>query len=260
MRYFFIEQSEIAGGQAIITGSDAKHVKTVLRLKPGDEIGLFDGQGLEYAARIISGSSGQILVSIEKSFPSNTESPVRIAVAQALLQDKKMDVLVRQLTELGIAKWMPFIAHRSVPRPDEKRMRVRKERWERIAQETIKQCRRGRIPEIHAAVSFEDLLSSVSVDDLKIAFWEEETKPFDPDNIPENIIDLSARVRNILIMVGPEGGLTSDEVDRARTYGFFTVSLGPRILRAETAAIAGCTLVQYLFGDMGHFYRGGKKS
>ena len=98
MRYFFIERSEIAGRQSVITGSDARHIKNVLRLKPGDRIGLFDGRGLEYEARILAVSSRNIKVEIIGSFASRTESPVQITVAQAFLQDRKMDSLVRQLT------------------------------------------------------------------------------------------------------------------------------------------------------------------
>ena len=118
MRYFFIEQSELSGTTAVISGSDARHIKTVLRLKPGDKIGLYDGRGVEYRAEIISFSPERINVSITDSFPSSAESPIQIAIAQAFLKEKKMDGLVRQLTELGITKWIPFFAERSISRPD----------------------------------------------------------------------------------------------------------------------------------------------
>ena len=122
MRYFYINQSDIIGSTSIITGTDAKHIKKVLRLKSGDMIGLFDGLGLEYEAKIVHLSANSVEVLITRRFQSKTESPVQIIVAQAFLKERKMDTLVRQLSELGITKWIPFIAKRSIPRPDKKRL------------------------------------------------------------------------------------------------------------------------------------------
>ena len=117
MRYFFIEQSTTDDPQLLITGSDARHIRTVLRLKPGDKIGLFDGQGFEYQARIVAVSAGSIEVSVLQRYPATAESPVQIIVGQAFLKAKKMDRLVRQLTELGISKWTPFFFFFLFPRP-----------------------------------------------------------------------------------------------------------------------------------------------
>jgi len=247
MRYFFIKQSDLAGSKAVVKGSDAHHIKNVLRLKPGDKIGLFDGTGLNYETRIVTLLPKSIEVSVIRSFPSTTESNVQITVAQALLKDRKMDLLVRQLTELGITRWIPFIAKRSVPRPDNKRLFTRTERWKKIAQEALKQCKRCCSPEIGTTVSFEDVLNLGKDSDLKIVFWEEESKPVNKDLSVSNV----KSPEKIFILLGPEGGFTLKEVENAKASGFITASLGPRILRAETATIAACTLLQYLFGDMG---------
>ncbi|MDY6791055.1 MAG: 16S rRNA (uracil(1498)-N(3))-methyltransferase [Thermodesulfobacteriota bacterium] len=247
MRYFFIKQSDLAGSKAVVKGSDAHHIKNVLRLKPGDKIGLFDGTGLNHETRILSVLPKSIEVSIIRSFSSNTESNVNITVAQALLKDRKMDLLVRQLTELGITQWIPFIATRSIPRPDQKRLAARNQRWGKIATEAVKQCKRCRSPEIGATVSFEEVLSVGKESDLKIVFWEEESKPVDKDLLVSNPNPLE----QIFILLGPEGGFTSKEVESAKASGFITAALGPRILRAETATLAACTMLQYLFGDMG---------
>ena len=247
MHRFFIKQSELACPTSVITGSDARHIKNVLRLKSGDRIELFDGKGFEYKARILSLSPDGVEVSIICSFSSATESPVQIIVAQALLKSRKMDGLVRQLTELGITKWIPFIAKRSVPRPDKKQLSARTERWKKISKEALKQCKRSRIIEIGATASFEDVLNLGKGHDLKIVFWEGESKPVDS----ALLLPHDGHFNKILVMLGPEGGFTSEEIERARAGGFVTASLGPRILRAETATIAACTLLQYLFGDMG---------
>ena len=247
MRYFFIKQADLTGSKAVVKSSDAHHIKNVLRLKPGDKIGLFDGTGLNYETRITTLLPKSIEVSVIRSFPSITESSVQITVAQALLKDRKMDLLVRQLTELGITSWIPFIAKRSVPKPDKKRLSARTERWKKITKEAVKQCKRCCPLKIGAIVSFEEVLNLGKDSDLKIVFWEEESKPVNLELLASN----AKPVEKIFILLGPEGGFSSEEVETARASAFITAALGPRILRAETATIAACTLLQYLFGDMG---------
>ncbi|MBW2569243.1 MAG: 16S rRNA (uracil(1498)-N(3))-methyltransferase [Deltaproteobacteria bacterium] len=246
MRYFHINQSGITDSKSIITGTDAKHIKKVLRLKLGDVIGLFDGLGFEYEAEIIHLSTNIVEVLIIHRFPSKTESPVQIIVAQAFLKDRKMDTLVRQLSELGITKWIPFIARRSIPRPDKKRLAARRERWEKIAAEAPKQCKRNRIAEIGATVSFKDMLKAVKDCDLKIVFYEDETT-----SINSILTKHDRHISTICIMIGPEGGFTSQEIENARNCGFLISALGPRVLKAETATITASALIQYLFGDLG---------
>jgi 16S rRNA (uracil1498-N3)-methyltransferase len=254
MRYFFIETSEREDSILSITGPDARHIKTVLRMKPGDIIGLFDGKGFEYEAKIIDLSPGRVQVSLIRRFESTSESPVQIIVAQAFLKEKKMDGLVRQLSELGIVKWVPFIAERSVPRPDKKQLLARTKRWGKIAKEALKQCKRGRIMEIGETVSFEEMLNQGQFCDLKIAFWEDELQP-----LHANLPGSNGQIHTIFALIGPEGGFTQKEIEKARDHGFITVGLGPRILRAETAAVAACVLMQYLFGDMSQKYLDKKK-
>jgi len=246
MRYFFIEQPATDGATALITGPDARHIKTVLRLKPGDTIGLFDGKGFEYQARIEAVSSRSVKVTVLNSFPSTAESPVEIIVAQAFLKERKMDGLVRQLTELGITRWIPFFAQRSVPRPNKKVLSARSERWQKIAKEALKQCKRGRVPEIGEPASFEAVLDQSRTCDLKIAFWENESTPLKA--LPPKSEE---KINTIFVMLGPEGGFTVREIETARERGFITAALGPRILKAETATVAACVLLQYLYGDMG---------
>ncbi len=245
MRHFFIEQPKRAGSTFVITGSDARHIKTVLRLKPGDKIGLYDGKGFEYEAEIVDLSTGRVKVLEIRRFSSGGESPVQITVAQGFLKEKKMDGLVRQLSELGVIKWTPFIAERSVPRPDKKQLSARTKRWEKISKEAIKQCKRGFIMEIGGTVSFEEILNLSQDADFKIAFWEDELQPLNA-KLPRP--DL--KINKIYVLLGPEGGFTKQEIESARDRGFVTASLGPRILRAETATVGACVLLQHLFGDM----------
>jgi 16S rRNA (uracil1498-N3)-methyltransferase len=245
MRYFFIEKSECADSTLSLTGSDARHIRTVLRLKSGDKIGLFDGKGFEYRAKIVDLSPERVRVSLIRRFPSTAESPVQIIVAQAFLKEKKMDGLVRQLSELGITKWIPYFAERSVSRPDKKQLSARTKRWEKIAKEAVKQSRRGRIIKIGETVSFEEMIDLSRSIDLKIAFWEDDANPVDIQWMKHD-----GKIQTVFALIGPEGGFTQKEIDSVRDRGFITAGLGPRILRAETATLAACVLLQYLFGDM----------
>jgi 16S rRNA (uracil1498-N3)-methyltransferase len=245
MRYFFIEQAKSTGSTFIITGSDARHIKTVLRLKPGDKIGLLDGKGFEYEAEVVDLSAGRVKVLVIRRSPLDAESPVQITVVQGFLKEKKMDGLVRQLSELGIIKWIPFIADRSVPRPDKKQLLARTKRWGKISKEAIKQCKRGCIMEIGDTVSFEEILNLSQAADLKIAFWEDELQPLNA-----KLSGSDCKIKKIYVLLGPEGGFTRQEIESARDRGFVTASLGPRILRSETATVAACALLQHIFGDM----------
>ena len=247
MRYFFIDSLENKDAFLSITGSDARHIRTVLRLKPGDKIGLFDGKGSEYEAEIVDVSPGKVNISLIRSFPSTAESPIRITMAQGFLKERKMDGLIRQLSELGITKWVPFIAERSVPMPDEKQLLTRTKRWEKIAREAVKQCRRGRIMEIGDTASFSQVLNQAEDSDLKISFWEDEARPI-------QTITPEGPVHSVFALIGPEGGFTRKEIETAKDHGFVTAGLGPRTLRAETAALAASVLLQYLFGDMNQKY------
>ena len=247
MRYFFIDSLEPEDAIFSITGPDARHIRTVLRLKPGDKIGLFDGKGFECEAEIADVSPGKVTASLIRSFPSTAESPIQITVAQGFLKERKMDGLVRQLSEIGITEWMAFIAERSVPMPDKKQLLSRIKRWEKIAREAVKQCRRGRIMKIGDTVSFLEVLNMAGDFDLKIAFWEDESRPVRP-------IEPKSSIQTVFALIGPEGGFTRNEIEKAKGHGFVTAGLGPRILRAETATLAASVLLQYLFGDMNQKY------
>ncbi len=246
MRYFFIDHSEISKPVPLLKGSDEKHIIDVLRLKPGDTIGLCDGNGRNYKAVIKAFSFDGIELSIVQTRLSNTESNIKITVAQAFLKDKKMDAIVRQITELGVHRWIPFIAHRSVARPDRQKLKKRRERWKKITKEATKQCGRGYMVEISEMTHYEDILKDGKKYDKKIIFWENALEPLVPPSF-----ESPCRIKQVLIVLGPEGGFTPDEIDSAKSSGFKIAGLGPRILRSDTATITSVVLVQFLLGDMG---------
>ena len=247
MRYFFIEPAALQKPVAAIKGSEVRHIKNVLRLKPGDQIRVFDGKGFEYDASIYRILSDRVEIKIQRKFPGTTEPPVQIAVAQALLKEKKMDRLLRHLCELGVTRWIPFISEHSVPKPGQKRTSARALRWNKIVKESCKQCQRSKLPDISEIMTFKEVMDYGLSCDLNIVFYENESVKL------KSLVatDLSATPRKILLILGPEGGFSEQEIENARAAGCVVAGLGSRILRAETAAIAACTLTQYLFGDMG---------
>ncbi len=247
MRHFFIDSSPATNQSVALKGSEAHHIKNVLRLIPGDSIKLFDGTGFEYEAVIKKLSVERVDVEILRKSRATWGNGVQIIVAQAFLKEKKMDDLVRKLCELGVAKWIPFFSQRSIARPDASRLAGRTLRWHRIATQAIKQCRRTDLPEIGAALSFEEVLDFSKSCDLKIVFWENESTSL---NRGTGSNEEQPR-KKIMLMLGPEGGFTGQEIEMAVNSGFVVAGLGPRILRAETATLAACAIVQYLFGDMG---------
>jgi 16S rRNA (uracil1498-N3)-methyltransferase len=247
MRHFYIDPIAATKQLVTIEGAETHHIKNVLRLKPGDQLKLFDGTGNEYLAVISSIDVDKVEVEIQHKLQSDLSAAARVMVAQAFLKEKKMDDLVRRLSELGIAGWIPFFSQRSIARPDKKRLTGRVQRWKRIATEALKQCRRKNMLEISDVLTFDEVLELSKPCDLKIVFWENEATLLKRDIGTQTGISL----KSIMVMLGPEGGFTEQEIEMARQNGFVTAGLGPRILRAETATLAASTLIQYLFGDMG---------
>jgi 16S rRNA (uracil1498-N3)-methyltransferase len=247
MRRFSVQPKDITGSSATIYGEEANHIQHVLRLSPGHVIQLFDGTGLEYKATIDIVSSDTITVTILEKTEPKTESPIQLIIAQALLKDKKIDRLVRQLTELGITHFIPFTAERSIARPDTNRLTKRIDRWEKIVKESLKQCKRSLMPKIGPVLSFTETLNFGKSCDTRILFWENSKTPI--SNSPKKAKILKNK---IILVMGPEGGFSQNEVEQAQAADFSIASLGPRILKAETAPIAACTIIQYLFGDMGN--------
>jgi 16S rRNA (uracil1498-N3)-methyltransferase len=246
MKRFFIQDGVSVGRQIVIRGSEGHHIAKVLRLGPGDRIAIFDGSGFDYEAEILEVPRSGVQTKILRKYPSRPESQARITVAQALLKGKKMDILLRQMTELGVSTWVPFLAKRSVPNPNHLRRADRLERWRTIVKESLKQCRRGEFTQVHSIASFTEMLLLAPSDATKLIFWENAQR-----HLKTAIRNVSRDSSDVWIVLGPEGGFEEKEIQAAEAAGFMPVSLGNRILRAETASLAACALMQYIFEDMG---------
>ena len=243
-RRFFVPPGKMIDGRAELQAADARHLRTVMRLRSGDRVVVFDGTGKTYQAVVRSMEDDRVIVDLLSQADSTTESHLDLALAQGFLKEKKMDELIRPLSELGVTRWIPFKAHRSVPAPDPQRMAARLARWRKISIEALKQCRRNRPMVIEAPVSFDAVLRLAEPYPLKLLFWEDEPAP--PDRTAGD-----PQPDGVFILIGPEGGFEAGEAEQARAAGFKPAGLGPRILRAETATLSAAALVQYLWGDMG---------
>ncbi|MCP4671666.1 MAG: 16S rRNA (uracil(1498)-N(3))-methyltransferase, partial [Desulfobacula sp.] len=226
-----------------ITGQDAKHIFKVLRKKKGDQISITDGKGRDYKAIISMALPHAIKINIIEKCEVRTESFINITLCSGMLKDKKMDFIIKHVTQFGIQKWIPFFCERSIPSPNIKKIKARKKRWESIAKESLKQCNRSCIPKISDPLSFQTLVEQSENHDLKVTFHEKSNQKIKTlqKNIPP---------KKIIILIGPEGGFSPKEILLAEEKGFISHTLGPRILRAETASIAACTLIQHIFGDI----------
>ena len=245
MHRFFVKQKWMAGRTATIRGQEARHMVHVLRLRIGDLVELVDDGGAVYKATIEKIDGESITLSVGEPRHSHRESPVRITLAQAYLKDRKMDRLIRQLTELGITRWIPFPTERSVSRPDHRRLSNRVARWKKISREALKQSRRNHPPSIQPFPSYAAILDEAKTSEVRVVFCEKARQPLAPSRAPSGV------VTSVFVLVGPEGGFTAREIVAAISRSFSSVSLGPRILRAETAAMAAIALIQYLYGDLG---------
>jgi 16S rRNA (uracil1498-N3)-methyltransferase len=246
LRRFFVEEIEAKDGSCTITGTEAKHITRVLRMGRGDRFILMDGKGARFQALIESAGRQGVLVVLERPLPKRPRSPVEITLCQALLRSRAMDYVIEKTSELGVDRIFPFSSQRTVIRLGETQFSKKREHWRKIARSTTKQCDRDVPAEIGPLFAFEDLVSKWKEEDaLKVILWEDESERDLKDLLKEPF-----PMKKLIGLLGPEGGFSREEIQRASKAGFTSVSLGYRVLRAETAAIAMVALVQYEWGDL----------
>ena len=246
MRRFIIPPHNVDADQLTITGDLFHHIAHVLRLKRVACICLADGSGHEYKGIITSVTGESIVVTLEKSRSAPaTESGPRITLFQGLPKGDKLEFILQKCTELGVTGIVPFMASRSVTRVPAGRLKEKLERWKRIVREAARQSNRTSVPEISFAGDLAEVLR-LAEDPVKLLLWEEEQR----GTLKKVLAELPPPER-IAIIVGPEGGLTAEEVASAVKCGFIPVSLGKRIVRTETAGLAIVAILQFYWGDMG---------
>jgi len=245
MSKFFINAENIHDNSIIITGDDVDHIRKVLRLGSGDRIVLSDGMGNDYMVKIERYESGLVYTSIVSVEKSNTEPPIEITLFQGIPKSDKMDFIVQKSVELGVKRIVPVMTARTVVRfAGDKDMDSKVKRWQRISLEAAKQCNRGIVPKIDMPLSIEEALEVSADADFAVIPYEKEAR-----NHIKSLI--GSELKKAAVFIGPEGGFTEEEVEKALLRNVKPVTLGPRILRTETAGIVVLSILMYELGDMG---------
>jgi len=235
-RRFYVPRDSVRDGVASLPPDQAHHLRDVLRLGTGEVVEIFDGAGNGYIGKVDLRDSG-IYVRNLQSIPSK-ELPVRLTLAAALIKSSKFEWILQKATELGVHEIIPLKTRLSDIDIPSGKMTPRLERWDRIVREASKQCRRFAAPRVHAPRAFEDFLSIEELSSyLRILFYEKASEPWVPE---------PAMLSNqVVLCIGPEGGWEDGEIEQAGRAGYKICSLGPWILRAETAAIAAVSIMQH---------------
>ncbi|MBW2004886.1 MAG: 16S rRNA (uracil(1498)-N(3))-methyltransferase [Deltaproteobacteria bacterium] len=246
MRRFFVEKIIPTGGFLLITGKEARHIVSVLRMKKGETLILMDREEQSFEATIEAVHYKEVKVRITKTIPSLPPSPVKISLAQALIKSHPMEYLIKKVTELGIGSIYPFYSERTVIKLKPKQLKNKMDRWMEIMKSACKQCGRVTLPTLNTPLPFEELINTVpNKKTLKVLLWEDEDKV----DLKRLLTSMSF-APHVFAIVGPEGGFTLNEINLAKDAGFHIISLGNRILRAETAAVSLLSIIQYEWGDL----------
>lgn len=250
-RSFFVDPGTIREGTAEIRGPIAHQMARVLRLRPGDDLELLDNSGAIFVARISDISREVVSAQVVEQRWPGTEPPVRLDLYQALLKGQKMEWVLQKGTEIGVTRFVPVLSERCVSRPTAAEMTSRLERWRAIVREAAEQSGRTRLPEVALLESFDQAVASAAAAGLAVMAWEQEDQASLAQLLREAGQSESGDVPCVSVLVGPEGGFSRSEAALARVAGLRTVALGPRILRAETAAIVAATAVLWETGGLG---------
>jgi 16S rRNA (uracil1498-N3)-methyltransferase len=241
-RRLFVPAERLGGARLTLERDEHQHLARVLRAREGDHLTLFDGAGGEVDAEIVRvGKRDTELALGARRAGAVTAAPVAITLLVAPPRGERMDLVVQKTTELGVARLVPVVAERSVARPEP----ARRARWEKIAREAARQCGRADVPKVDAPLALAAAVAAPDLPASRFALWEAERGA-----------SLRARLAAspappaVALLVGPEGGLPPEEIATASAAGFVPVSLGPRILRVETAALVAVALVQAAAGGL----------
>jgi 16S rRNA (uracil1498-N3)-methyltransferase len=230
-----------ANASLSLGGEQARYVGRVLRLRPGDALTVFDGNGGEFSATVGFVSKQELNLSIGEHVSRDTESWLRIRLVQGISRGERMDIVIQKATELGVHRISPVLTDFSVVKLSSDRAAKRRVHWQRIAQSACEQCKRNIVPEIDAPRSLIDWFSDdAGSDEPKLILRADAIDTMPAIEVPG---------RDLTILVGPEGGFSEAEHERAAAVGMRAVRLGPRVLRTETAALAALSIAQANWGD-----------
>jgi 16S rRNA (uracil1498-N3)-methyltransferase len=247
MIHLFLLSEKLSSPDIIISGKDARYLSHVLRVKPGDQLAILDGLGTRHVCAITAITSRQVTARKVREEPCSAESPLSVTLVQGIPKGSKMDFIIQKSTELGIKRIIPLITDRTIVKDTGKVTR-----WMKIARSAAQQSGREQIPEVLPPAEFHEFIREkhgkipTHSRERGIILWESET-----ESTFRKALKRFRQARAITLMVGPEGGFSQEEVHAALENGFIAASLGPRILRTETAPLSALSIIQYELGDMG---------
>jgi 16S rRNA (uracil1498-N3)-methyltransferase len=232
-------------GERTTRGDDYHYLFHVRRLRPGDRLVLFDGEGCEAEAEVeaVGARSATLSVGARTLVAAGPAAP-RLTVILSLIKGERMDFCLTKLVELGVGRITPLLAERSVVRLEGERAERRRERYRAQVRAAVQQCRANQVPVVDSICSLDQALALTAETELKLVFWEGAR------SVPLRSVLPERPPSGVAMLTGPEGGLSAEEVDAAVASGFTAVGLGPRILRADTAAVAGAAILGYALGDI----------
>jgi len=242
MTRFFVSPEEMQPGFLVLTGENAAHAK-VLRLKNGEEVLVCDGMGNECLCTVSDVSPGQISLVVNSRQESTSEAKVHASIYVAFPKADKLEHVIQKATELGAREIVAFPSARCISKPDDKSLKKKLERWQKIAASAAEQSGRGLIPQVIALGSYQEALQRAIQADKAILFYENERAT------TLRMALEAGEYQTISLMTGPEGGLESSEVEKAKDAGMQICTLGSRILRCETAPLFALSAVMYASGE-----------
>ena len=240
---FFVTPEEMQPDFLVLTGENAQHAK-VLRLKQGEEVLVCDGQGTECLCAVSDVSPGQISLVVKSRQESANEAAVKVSVYMAFPKADKLEHVIQKATELGAYEIVAFPSARCISKPDEKSLKKKLERWQKIAASAAEQSGRGRIPEVLTLPSYQAALERAAKADKALLFYENEQAT------TLKMALSHSSYTTVSLLTGPEGGLEELEVEKAKDAGLQVCTLGKRILRCETAPLCALSAVMYDAGEL----------
>jgi 16S rRNA (uracil1498-N3)-methyltransferase len=243
-RFYVQERLNHVGQRIGLTKNIAQHAFQVLRLADGDKVSLFDGHGAEFVAVLQRGVKSSYAI-LEESIDSGADSKLNITLVQSVLTADKMDLVIQKATELGVTSLAPILTSRTVVKLNEKKIESRLEHWKNISIASSEQCGRSILPLISTPLSIEEWLSEIDPSLQK----NEKRFVLAPRSGGKLPLDING-VEKVIFLIGPEGGLSDGEITLSETRGFQRTTIGPRVLRTETAGIVGASIAQAIWGDV----------
>ncbi len=245
MHRFFVPPHSIRAHRVLLRGTIVHQIRDVLRLRPGDEIVLLDNSEHAHRVELVTIDRDTVRGRVVEKWKLETEPVTRLTLYQGLLKGQKFEWVLQKGTEIGVAAFVPLLAARCIVGSLDEMSAARVERWERIIVEAAEQAGRATLPRLESAMLFQQACERARLGGLSLIPWEGE-----PSRGLRDVLLPIPKAKECNLFIGPEGGFTEEEITLAREYGVVPVSLGPRILRAETAGLVAAAAILYEWGDL----------